>query len=196
MGALRWLHSGESAVLSGPVGAGRAHIAQALGHPAVRQGANVRFAKTGRILADPAGGHADRTWDKRTREPVQPDVPILDGFAMRQPGASQADGLCELASERQGRSLATTGNRAPGDWYPLFPNRPDKRPENPAGRPGKPPFKGHRSSEGRGSCAESRRGSNATAHTTVLAKQRVRELGQGATRAGLGTRTGPRGSAA
>ncbi|MFD5932286.1 ATP-binding protein [Streptomyces sp. NPDC060333] len=71
LGALRWLHSGESVILFGPVGVGRTHVAQALGHLAVRQGAHVRFAKTSRILADLAGGHADRTWDKRIRELVR-----------------------------------------------------------------------------------------------------------------------------
>ncbi|MCX4826102.1 IS21-like element helper ATPase IstB [Streptomyces sp. NBC_01142] len=122
LGALRWLHAGESVILFGPVGVGKTHIAQALGHLAIRQGANVRFAKTSRILADLAGGHADRTWTKRIRELVRPDVLILDDFAMRQLTAAQADDLYELVSERQGRSLIITSNRAPSDWYPLFPN--------------------------------------------------------------------------
>ncbi|WP_276324151.1 ATP-binding protein [Streptomyces sp. RFCAC02] len=91
LGALRWLHAGESVILFGPVGVGKTHIAQALGHLAVRQGAQVRFAKTSRILADLAGGHADRTWEKRIRELVRPDVLILDDFAMRQLNATQAD---------------------------------------------------------------------------------------------------------
>ncbi|MFD0125375.1 ATP-binding protein [Streptomyces virginiae] len=34
---------------------------------------------------------------------------------------ARADDLHELISERQGRSLIITGNRAPSDWYPLFP---------------------------------------------------------------------------
>ncbi|MFF1546553.1 ATP-binding protein [Streptomyces sp. NPDC058291] len=106
----------------GPVGVGKTHVAQALGHQAVRQGASVRFTKTSRILAELAGGHADRTWDKRMRELVRPDLLILDDFAMRQLSASQADDLYELVSERQGRSLITTSDRAPSDWCPLFPN--------------------------------------------------------------------------
>jgi len=122
LSALRWLHAGESVILFGPVGVGKTHVAQALGHSAVRQGANVRFAKTSRVLADLAGGHADRTWDKRIRELVRPDVLILDDFAMRQLTATQADDLYELVSERQGRSMVLTSNRAPSDWYPLFPN--------------------------------------------------------------------------
>ena len=122
LAALRWLHTGESVILFGPVGVGKTHVAQALGHLAIRQGANVRFAKTSRILAELAGGHADRTWDRRLRELVRPDVLILDDFAMRQLTAAQADDLYELVSERQGRSLILTSNRAPSDWYPLFPN--------------------------------------------------------------------------
>ncbi|WP_347232522.1 ATP-binding protein [Streptomyces sp. C] len=142
---------------------GKTHVAQALGHLAIRQGANVRFAKTSRILAELAGGHADRTWDRRMREIVRPDLLILDDFAMRQMTAPQADDLYELISERQGRSVIITSNRAPSDWYPLFPNpvvaeslldrlinashqvimngpsyRPNKRPKSSANKPTNP----------------------------------------------------------
>lgn len=41
---------------------------------------------------------------------------------MRPLSASQAHELYELVSERQGRPLIITSNRAPSDWYPLFPN--------------------------------------------------------------------------
>ena len=36
LAALRWLHAGESVILYGPVGVGKTHVAQALGHLAVR----------------------------------------------------------------------------------------------------------------------------------------------------------------
>jgi DNA replication protein DnaC len=36
--------------------------------------------------------------------------------------ATQADDLYELITERTARSLILTSNRAPVDWYPLFPN--------------------------------------------------------------------------
>lgn len=124
LAALRWLAAGESVVLYGPVGVGKTHIAQGLGHLAIRQGAEVRFSKTSRVLATLAGGHADRTWDKRLRELVRPHVLILDDFGMRQLTATQADDLYELISERSaaGRSLSLISNRSAVDWYPLFPN--------------------------------------------------------------------------
>lgn len=122
LAALRWLHAGESVILYGPVGIGKTHIAQALGHLAIRHGADVRFTKTSRILADLAGGHADGTWGRRLRELARPPVLILDDFGMRELTARQADDLYELINERAGRSLVLTSNRSPVDWYPLFPN--------------------------------------------------------------------------
>lgn len=124
LAALRWLAAGESVVLYGPVGVGKTHVAQGLGHLAIRQGAEAKFTKTSRVLATLAGGHADRTWDKRLRELVRPAVLILDDFGMRELTATQADDLYELISERAaaGRSLILTSNRSAVDWYPLFPN--------------------------------------------------------------------------
>lgn len=122
LAALRWLRAGESMILYGPVGVGKTHIAQALGHLAIRHGADVGFAKTSRVLADLAGGHADDTWGRRLHELSRPPVLILDNFGTREPTARQADDLYELISERAGRSLVLTSNRSPVDWYPLFPN--------------------------------------------------------------------------
>ncbi|MGW0185783.1 ATP-binding protein [Streptomyces sp. NPDC003362] len=107
-----------------------------------------------------AGGHADRTGTSRYANSSVPDLLILDDFGMRQLSASQADGLYELISERQGRSLIITSNSAPSDSYPLFPNpvvdeslldrlissshqvitnvpshRPNKRPRDPTEKP-------------------------------------------------------------
>jgi DNA replication protein DnaC len=124
LAALRWLTTGDSVIIHGPVGVGKTHIAQALGHLAIRQGAEVRFYKTSRALAHLAGGHADRTWARRLGELTRPHLLILDDFAMRELTPQQADDLYELISERAqtGRSLITTSNRTPLDWYPLFPN--------------------------------------------------------------------------
>jgi DNA replication protein DnaC len=124
LAALRWLHAGESVIIYGPVGVGKSHVAQSLGHQAIRAGAEVRFARTSRVLADLAGGHADRTWTKRLAELVRPALLILDDWAMRELTTQQADDLYELVSERArtSRSLIITSNRSPVDWYPLFPN--------------------------------------------------------------------------
>src|SRR5437868_7572304 len=102
LAALRWLQSGESVILYGPVGVGKSHIAQALGHLAIRAGADARFMKTSRVLAHLAGGRADRTWDKRLAELTRPPVLVLDDFGIRELTAPQADDLYELITERAG----------------------------------------------------------------------------------------------
>ena len=88
-------------------------IAQALGHQACRRGYTAAFAKTSRLLADLAGGHADRTWGTRLRRWAKPDVLILDDFAMREFTAAQADDLYELVTERAGRSSSSPPTAPP-----------------------------------------------------------------------------------
>jgi DNA replication protein DnaC len=122
LAALRFVDAGESVVLHGPVGVGKSHVAQALGHAACRTGHSVIFTKTSRLLADLAGGHADRSWEARLRRWARPSVLILDDFAMREFTPVQADDLYELISERAGRTAIITANRAAEDWYSLFPN--------------------------------------------------------------------------
>lgn len=122
LAVLRFVEAGESVILHGPVGVGKTHLAQALGHAACRRGYTCAFTKTSRLLADLAGGHADRTWNQRLRRWAKPDVVILDDFAMRDFTTGQADDLYELVTERDHRSFIITANRAANDWYSLFPN--------------------------------------------------------------------------
>jgi DNA replication protein DnaC len=122
LAVLRFVEAGQSVILHGPVGVGKTFIAQALGHQACRRGYTAAFVKTSRLLADLAGGHADRTWGTRLRRWAKPDVLVLDDFAMRDFTTAQADDLYELITERADRSFILTANRAAVDWYSLFPN--------------------------------------------------------------------------
>lgn len=122
LATLRFVDTGASVILHGPVGVGKTHIAQALAHHACRRGHSAAFTKTSRLLADLAGGHADRTWGTRLRRWAKPAVLVLDDFAMRDFTGPQADDLYELVTERAGKSLILTSNRSAEHWYPLFPN--------------------------------------------------------------------------
>jgi DNA replication protein DnaC len=122
---LEFISAGEGVIAYGPVGVGKSHLAQALGHQACRRGYDVTFTTCSRLLAELAGGHADRTFQDRIRKLAKPALLICDDFAMREFTPTQADDLYELLCERlgrPGRSLILTSNRSPSDWYPLFPN--------------------------------------------------------------------------
>jgi DNA replication protein DnaC len=113
----------ESVLLCGPVGVGKTHCAQSLGHAACRAGHTVLFTKTSALLRDLAGGRADGSWEPRLRRYLQPNVLILDDFGMREFTPTQAEDLYELICERcRVGSIITTSNRSPADWYALFPN--------------------------------------------------------------------------
>jgi DNA replication protein DnaC len=118
-----FLEQKASVLIYGPVGVGKTHLAQALGHQACRRGYTVLFSKTSRLLRDLGGGRADGTWEARLRRYLLPDLLILDDFAMKEFTAQQAEDLYELIDERSRRaSFIVTSNRCPQDWYPLFPN--------------------------------------------------------------------------
>lgn len=116
------MEAGESVILHGPVGVGKTMVAQALGHQACRRGHSALFTKTSRLLADLAGGHADRSRASRLRRWARPAVLILDDFAMRDFTVSQSDDLYELVTERSTKTTIFTANRQASDWYSLFPN--------------------------------------------------------------------------
>ncbi len=122
LATLRFVEATESVILHGPVGVGKSHVAQALGHLACRRGYTVAFTKTSRLLADLSGGHADRSFEARLRRWARPQLLLLDDFAMRDFTVAQADDLYELVTERGQKSLVITANRAVEDWYSLFSN--------------------------------------------------------------------------
>jgi DNA replication protein DnaC len=121
---LEFIEAGEGICLHGPVGVGKSHVAIALGHLAARRGHDVAFMSCSRLLAELAGGHADRSFETRLRRLAKVSVLAVDDWAMREFTPAQADDIYELLSERlrPGRSLILTSNRSPSDWYPLFPN--------------------------------------------------------------------------
>lgn len=113
----------EWALFIGPVGVGKSHAVQALGHQACRMGYKVLYMKTSRLLADLSGGHADGTWETRLRRYLQPELLILDDFALKEFTLQQAEDIYELIDERsRSGSVVVASNRSPQDWYPLFPN--------------------------------------------------------------------------
>lgn len=113
----------ESLLLVGPVGVGKTHLAQAIGHAACFQGKSVLFEKTTRLLADLGAGHLDGTWERRLRRYLVPDLLICDDFGLRAFSERAGEDLYELISERVRRgSTIVTSNRPPAEWYALFPN--------------------------------------------------------------------------
>ncbi len=122
---LEFVATGEGLCIYGPVGVGKTHVAVALAHQACRRGYDALFVTASRMLAELAGGHADRSFAARLKALAKPALLVVDDFAMRDFSVSAADDFYELVCDRVGKpghSLVLTSNRSPADWYPLFPN--------------------------------------------------------------------------
>lgn len=123
LAACLFVEKREHVLIYGPVGVGKSHIAQALGHQACRRGYEVLFTKTAKLLRSLLASRADQSWEKRMRKYLKPAVLILDDFGLTSFTATQAEDIYELITERHLKSsLIITSNRPPQDWLALFPD--------------------------------------------------------------------------
>ena len=108
-------------LICGPTGVGKSHLAQALAHEACRQGFDVLFANTHKMLQHLNGGRADGTLERRVQSYLRPDLLILDDFGLKPLTPPGPEDLYDIINERyeQG-SILLTSNRAPAEWPDLF----------------------------------------------------------------------------
>jgi len=113
----------ENVFLLGPVGVGKTHIAEALGHIACRMGYEVLFAKAVKMFRHLNGGRADNSFERRIKRYTSAHLLIIDDFGLKPLTPTQSDDFYEVISERyMKKSIIFTGNRAIEDWQGLFPD--------------------------------------------------------------------------
>lgn len=121
LAAGNYLREHRNIILAGPAGVGKSHLAQALGHEACRQGADVTFTSTAKMLAYLQGGRADGTWERRMQSFLRPDLLILDDFGLKPLQPPAPEDLYDIINERYEKgSILITSNRAPSEWPALF----------------------------------------------------------------------------
>lgn len=118
-----YIENKENIFLLGPVGVGKSHIAQALGHIACRMGYEVLFTKAASMFRYLHGGRADNSWDRRIKQCTSVDLFIIDDFGLKPLTPLQSDDFYEVINERyMKRATIFTGNRTIEDWHGLFPD--------------------------------------------------------------------------
>jgi DNA replication protein DnaC len=92
-----------------------------LAHEAARQGREVLFVDTHRMLLHINGGRADGTHQQRLARYLKPDLLILDDFGLRPLRPPAPEDLYDVIAGRyEAKSTALTSNRAPEEWPDLF----------------------------------------------------------------------------
>lgn len=118
-----YIRQQRNILICGPSGVGKSHLAQAFGHEACRQGYDVAFVNTHKLLLHLNGGRADGSYERRLESYLRPDVLILDDFGLRPLVPPGPEDLYEVIAERYERgSIILTSNRAPSEWPELFGN--------------------------------------------------------------------------
>lgn len=116
-----YIRQKRNALICGPTGVGKTHLAQALAHEACRQGFDVLFTETHRMLRHINGGRADGTLEKRLQSYLRPALLVLDDFGLKPLQPPAPEDLYDVINGRyeQG-SILLTSNRAPAEWPDLF----------------------------------------------------------------------------
>ena len=118
-----YLRQKHNVLICGPSGVGKSHLAQALGHEACRQGYDVVFITTHKLLLHLNGGRADGSYARRLETYLRPDLLILDDFGLRTLTPPSPEDMYEIIAERYEKgSIVLTSNRAPSEWPDLFGN--------------------------------------------------------------------------
>jgi DNA replication protein DnaC len=118
-----YIRQHRKVLICGLSGVGKSPVAQALGHEACRQGWDVLFTDTHKMLQHIHGGRADGRYERRLARYLRPDVLILDDFGLKPLRSPAPEDLYDVINERyECGSIILTSNRAPQEGPELFGN--------------------------------------------------------------------------
>ena len=118
----RYLDERAPVLIVGPCGTGKSHLAQALGHCAVRQGADVLFTTCANLTASLNAARATGAYERKLASLARVPLLIIDDFGLKPLRPPADEDLHELIAERY-ETVATivTSNLDLPEWDQAFP---------------------------------------------------------------------------
>ncbi len=119
--SLRFLDGPHGALLLGPVGVGKTHLACALGHIAIRRRRTVHMAPAAKLFKRLKAARLDNTLDYEMRRLATVELLILDDFALQPLDPTETADFYQLCVERHQRaSTVVTSNRTAEEWLAMM----------------------------------------------------------------------------
>ena len=119
----RYLHEKAPVLIVGPCGTGKSHLAQALGHCAVRQGVDVVFATCASLTQSLNAARAMGNYERKLATLARVPLLIIDDFGLKPLRAPADEDLHDLMAERYERtSTIVTSNLDFPEWDQAFPS--------------------------------------------------------------------------
>lgn len=117
----RFVDKREDALFLGPGGAGKSHLAQAIGQAAILQGHRVLYREAHMLLDELADAVADGSRKQFMANLTVVPLLVIDDFGMRKLPPTAAEDLLEIVMRRYERaSTLLTSNRPVDDWGKLL----------------------------------------------------------------------------
>lgn len=124
LASCRFLQEKVNILMVGPCGTGKSHIAQAIGHSAVRRGVETLFIKQTALLSQLQAAKAVGSYDRKLKYFVKIPLLIMDDFGLKPLRSPQDEDMHELVSERyEQSSTILTSNLDFAEWGEAFPNK-------------------------------------------------------------------------
>ncbi|MHB2022754.1 MAG: IS21-like element helper ATPase IstB [Mycobacteriales bacterium] len=115
--SLRFLNEHRGALVLGPVGVGKTHLATALGHIAIRRRHSVTFSRADQLFRRLKAARLDNSLEAEMRKLTRVELLILDDFALQAMDSMETADFYELVVERHQRaSTLITSNRDAAEW--------------------------------------------------------------------------------
>lgn len=118
----RYLDEHAPVLIVGPCGTGKSHLAQALGHCALRQGRDVLFTTQSQLAASLHAARAIGGFERKLKQLARIDLLIVDDFGLKPLRPPQDEDFHELIAERYERAATIiTSNLDFAEWGDAFP---------------------------------------------------------------------------